>query len=382
MFAALLTALIFASAFQDVTSANLCPDGWTFSNDTSYCYQISDRYMTYGETDSYCQSIGGRQAFITVTKELTFFSSFTAGLFAQPWLAITRNVTSNKWYNSDGSTPFSTWWTTGEPSVNGDCATFKSTDPAGMKATPCYSVQPALCKQMPALCPTTKDYGGTYTRSGTIKSPGYPDQYYNNLDCWYLITSPNNTYITLQFDPYLVERTFDYIQAYDGPNDTYPYLGKTDEYTNPRYDFESSSNIVSFKFHTDRTITKNGWLLTWNAKVYSAPINQTGQNGTFTSPNYPNTYDPYTEQLYYITAPDGFHVNVTIDDFLTEAKYDVLEIYNSSTVIANNMVANLSGNSTAPWSWVSPNNFLTMRFKTDGTIQKKGFEGYWFITYP
>ncbi|CAL2045975.1 unnamed protein product [Caenorhabditis brenneri] len=379
MFAALLTTLFLALTFKDVTSANLCPTGWTFANETSYCYLISDRYMTYPETASYCQSLGASQMFISVSKELTFLNYFTVGLFAQPWLAITRNVTSNKWYNSDGTTPFSTWWSTGEPGLNGDCATFKSVDPQGMKATPCYSIQPAMCKQMPALCPTTTSYGGLYTRSGTIKSPGYPDQYYNNLDCWYSITAPNNTYITLEFNPYLVEKTFDYCMIYDGANGTGTYLGKTDEYTNPRYEFESSSNHVSFKFHTDRTITSNGWLLTWNAKVYSAPVIQNGTSGNFTSPNYPNNYDPYTEQLYHINAPDGFHVNVTIDDFLTEAKYDVLEVYNTSSVIANNLVANLSGNSTAPWSWVSPSNVVTMRFKTDGSVQKRGFDVLWYI---
>ncbi|KAF1750945.1 hypothetical protein GCK72_017496 [Caenorhabditis remanei] len=371
MLTAVLTALIFASAFRDATPASLCPSGWTFANETSYCYIVSDRYMTYSETASYCQSLGGSQVFVSLSKEFTFLNYFTAGLFAQPWLAITRNVTTNKWYNSDGTTPFSTWWSPGEPGPNGDCATLRGSDPSGMKATPCYSIQPAMCRQMPALCPTTTNYGSLYTRSGTIQSPGYPAQYYNNLDCWYTITAPNNTYITLQFSPYLVEQTFDYVMVYDGPNSTYPYLGKTDEYLNPRYDFESSSNYVSFKFHTDRTITKNG--------VYSAPINQTGINGTFTSPNYPNNYDPYTEQLYYITAPDGFHVNVTIDDFLTEARFDVLEIYNTSTVIANNLVANLSGNATAPWWWVSPDKFVTMRFKSDGSVQKRGFEGSWYI---
>uniref|UniRef100_A0A1I7UVS6 C-type LECtin n=1 Tax=Caenorhabditis tropicalis TaxID=1561998 RepID=A0A1I7UVS6_9PELO len=379
MLTALLTALLLGSVIQDVTPASLCPDGWTFANETSFCYIISDRYMTYAETDSYCQSLGGSQAFITLTKEQTFLNYFTAGLFAQPWLAITRNVTTNVWHNADGTTVFSTWWSTGEPSLNGNCATYKASNPQGMKATPCYSIQPALCRQMPALCPTTTNYGGLYTRSGTIKSPGYPEQYYNNLDCWYTITAPNTTYITLEFNPYIVEKSFDYCMIYDGPNGTGTYLGKTDEYTNPRYQFESSSNYVSFKFHTDRSITNNGWLLTWNAKTFSTPINQTGYNGSFTSPNYPNNYDPYTEQLYYITAPDGFYVNVTIDDFLTEARFDVLEIYNTSTVIANNLVANLSGNATAPWSWVSPTNFVTMRFKTDGSVQKRGFDVLWYI---
>lgn len=109
--------------------------------------------------------------------------------------------------------------------MNGDCATFKGAGASGLKATQCYSIQPALCRQMPALCPSQTSYGGQYTGSGTITSPGYPNQYYNNLDCVYTILSPNNTYITMQFSPYMVEEYFDWIDLFDGPNTTYPFLG-------------------------------------------------------------------------------------------------------------------------------------------------------------
>lgn len=76
-------------------------------------------------------------------------------------------------------------------------------------------------------------------------------------------------------------------------------------------------------------------------RTKTPPISQSGQNGSFTSPNYPNNYDPYTEQIYYVNAPTGFQVNLTIPDFVTEANYDVLEIYNTSTVISSGLVAKL-----------------------------------------
>ncbi|CAI2353403.1 unnamed protein product [Caenorhabditis sp. 36 PRJEB53466] len=380
MIAAVLTALLFASATTEVTADDsLCPTNWFFSTNTSYCYTTSSQYMTYYEAINYCQSIGGAQVFISTDRERTYLIDFTSSSFAQPWLGITRNTTTNKWYNSDGTTPLIAYWLTGEPSENGDCATFKGTSPSGMKATPCYSIQPALCKQQPALCPEQRYYGGLSTRSGTIQSPGYPTQYYNNLNCWYTITSPVNTYITILFSPYLVEETFDYVDLYDGPNSSYPFLGSTDYWWYTRYDFESSNNSVSFIFHTDNIITDKGWLATWSAKSNTPPISQSGQNGSFTSPNYPNDYDAYTEQLYYITAPLGFQVNVTIDDFTTEANYDVLEVYNTSYVTTNGLIANLSGSAVAPWSWVSPSRYVTMRFKSDAIINKKGFHIFWFL---
>ncbi|CAO4380788.1 unnamed protein product [Caenorhabditis nigoni] len=380
MICAVVTALLLASATQVVTAdVNHCPTGWTFSTNTSYCYIQSPQYMTYAEAGSFCQSIGGSQVFIFTSRELTWLTDFTSSSLVPPWLATTRNTTTGKWYNSDNTTPLLSYWSIGEPGINGDCATFKGTSSPGLKATQCYSMQPALCKQMPALCPTQTNYGGSSSRSGTIQSPGYPTQYYNNLNCLYTITSPPNTYITMLFSPYVVEDYFDYINVYDGPNSSYPYLGTTDNGYWLRDDFESSNNSVSFKFITDKIITDKGWLLTWNAKSNTPPIKQTGQNGSFTSPNYPNNYDPYTEQLYYITAPVGFQVNVTITDFVLEQNYDVLEVYNASYVSASNLIANLTGPSVAPWSWLSPSRYVTMRFKSDAIVQKKGFSLFWII---
>ncbi|PIC28714.1 hypothetical protein B9Z55_020537 [Caenorhabditis nigoni] len=381
MIGAVLTALIFASSAQVVTAdVNHCPSGWTFSTNTSYCYIPSPQYMTYAEAGSFCQSIGGSQIFVVSSTELSWLTDFTSSWLAQPWLATTRNTTTGKWYNSDNTTPLSTYWSTGEPGVNGDCATFKGTTKAGIKVTQCYSMQPALCKQMPALCPTQTQYGGSSTRSGIINSPGYPVQYYNNLDCFYSISSPPNTYITLLFYPYVVYDYFDYVTVYDGPNTTSRYLGTIDDDGwDLRNDFESSNNSISFRFRTNSVITNKGWQLTWNTKSNTPPIKQTGQNGSFTSPNYPNNYDPYTEQLYYITAPVGFQVNVTITDFVTESTFDVLEVYNASYVSSYTLVANLSGSAVAPWSWLSPSRYVTMRFKSDSMIQKKGFSLFWII---
>ncbi|CAI5452434.1 unnamed protein product [Caenorhabditis angaria] len=368
MFCALIYLIIgLASA------ANLCPNGWIFSTQTSYCYYISNLTMTWDQASTYCDGIGGTFLTINTYTEYTYLKNFTATSMLQPWLGYHRNLTTGKFYDLSGSQAWA-YWGTNEPSINGDCVSFRGND--GMQATPCYNIQPVSCKQQPSLCPNQTQYGGSYTRSGTITSPGYPEAYYNNLDCLYTITSPNGTFITITFSPYEVESIYDYISIYDGPNAT-NYLGQP--YTYGRNYYESSSNVIFFKFHTDSLIVKKGWMATWAAKPNTPPIRQNGTNGTLTSDNYPSNYNSYTEQLYYISVDYGFQINLTITDFVTEANYDILQVYNSSVVSNSYLIANLSGSSVAPWNILSPSNYLTLKFTSDSMVQKKGWSLYWFI---
>ncbi|CAB3397267.1 unnamed protein product [Caenorhabditis bovis] len=375
----MMRLVLLLSIISAASCASECPKGWTFSPDSTQCYTISESYYNFDEALKFCDGIGGILAFAEGYKENTFFKNFTSSLMVQPWMGVRRNATNGKFQSVTGKYFYNNWLK-GEPSANGDCATYRGIEPNGMKVTPCYNMQPALCKQMPALCPNQTEYGGSLVRHGTIKSPGYPVQYYNNLNCVYTIHSPAGTYITIQFDPYLVENYYDYISVYDGNSTSSKYLGTTDiEGWYIRNDFESSDNALTFKFHTDSTITKQGWLATWNAKPNMPPIRVNGSSGELSSPNYPNNYDPYTEQAYYITGVDGFSVNVTFDDFITEQRYDYVEIYNSSTISTPYLVTNLTGPSIAPYTYISPGKYVTLRFITDSIVQKKGWHLIWSI---
>ncbi|CAI5444478.1 unnamed protein product [Caenorhabditis angaria] len=373
--------MLFPLIFLFVSSleaANLCPNGWTFSTANSYCYYVSNNSMTWDQAATFCSSIGGSSVYITSFTESTFVKNLTSSYLLQPWLAIHRNSTDGYFYDPRGYRVYSSYWATNEPGVNGDCASYRGLGVStGMQVTQCFSLQPALCKQQPAFCPNQTQYGGTYTRSGNITSPGYPVQYYNNLDCIYTINSPNGTYITIQFDPYLVEYELDYVAMYDGPNTSSKYLGEPSWFGKNSY--ESSSNVLTFKFHTDSTYTDRGWLATWAAKPTTPPIRVNGTNGTLQSGNYPENYDAYAEQLYYISVAYGFQINLTITDFNTETNYDVLQVYNASYISTSTLVANLSGSSVAPWNILSPSNYLTLKFTSDGYLQKKGWFANWFI---
>ncbi|CAB3397268.1 unnamed protein product [Caenorhabditis bovis] len=370
-------ALLLCSTFACVAGDSECPLGWTFDASTTDCYLLTTELYSFDEAKQFCESVGGQMAYIDFTTKRDDYVVLTNGSFLQPWMGTRRNLTTGKFYNINGAYLSLSVWLKNEPSADGDCATLRGLQPAGLKATPCYKLQPAFCYQSPALC-NGGNFGGLSVRKGSIKSPGFPVQYYNNLNCNYLITSPNNTYITISFDVFKIEEWYDSLTIFDGDSKNYSnYIGTVSSYN--KESFETTSNKAFLVFKTDYRYTDIGWSLNWEAKTISTPITQTGSNGTMTSPNYPMNYDPYTEQIYNINVAYGFNINMTIDTFKTEQVHDYLAIYDGRIRNNQTLVAKLSGMQVAPWSFRSSGSAISMVFVSDGSLQYKGWQLTWTI---
>ncbi|XP_075453225.1 adhesion G-protein coupled receptor G6 isoform X3 [Ascaphus truei] len=97
----------------------------------------------------------------------------------------------------------------------------------------------------------------------------------------------------------------------------------------------------------------------------------TTPSGYFTSPCYPSQYSSSLDCKWTIRAPPGFIIQITFVDFeIEEAQgcmYDSLTIYNGETLTPKmcGFTQSLSLNSTA--------NEMVVRFQSDFSIQKKGF---------
>ncbi|PAV66227.1 hypothetical protein WR25_11770 [Diploscapter pachys] len=334
----------------------------------------------WADAQSYCTSIGGNSISLRYGTENDLANNMTRSLVTPPWTAVYYNTTGKSWGNVDGST-FIGFWAKGEPNqANGNCASYRSTaDTNGFACTQCYDIQPAFCKQPGSVC-NGGNFGGPSTRKGTITSPNYPNTYYNNLDCQYMITSPNGTYITINFDPFIVEGSVDYVSIFDGPvNSSSTLIAKITASTEKRQ-YETTGNQLLVWFHTDYSIVKDGWSAYWEARTITPPIYQNGSSGVLTSPNYPNDYPTYVEQLYFVTATPGFQVQANIDDFATENRFDQLLVFDGLVQTSEFQVANLSGSTgVAPWNYVFTNNTFSLRFFTDGSVQYKGWHLKWSL---
>ncbi|CAH0396981.1 unnamed protein product [Chilo suppressalis] len=168
--------------------------------------------------------------------------------------------------------------------------------------------------------------GGTVTSPhGTISSPNYPNDYYENAECFYRIVTSEGSRIRIRFVDLDLERTpfckDDYVEIFDGRDETSNSFGKFC-FLNPILGIiETTSNIAFVKFRSDFYIASKGFLINYDT---ICETNITGKYGVIESPGYPGNYGMDLNCIWTINAPKGQKINVTFTHF------DILSSYRNS----------------------------------------------------
>ncbi|CAD5124417.1 DgyrCDS12702 [Dimorphilus gyrociliatus] len=108
------------------------------------------------------------------------------------------------------------------------------------------------------------------------------------------------------------------------------------------------------------------------------------ESGNIVSEGFPTSYASYKECIWIIEAPPGRRVQFKFNDLQTESGFDVIDIWlNGNTFEKSRFAASLSGVKSVGQvpTFISENNFMIIRFSTDGSIGNKGFSGTWTSTY-
>ena len=96
-----------------------------------------------------------------------------------------------------------------------------------------------------------------------IESPNYPLNYFEDINCKWFITAPQNTYVRISFPSFSTEFFYDTVELYQGRScelnitKLATFSGRSDALPFTQCDSLSNSLLVEFK--TDSTTSHTGF---------------------------------------------------------------------------------------------------------------------------
>ncbi|OXA47104.1 Cubilin [Folsomia candida] len=223
--------------------------------------------------------------------------------------------------------------------------------------------------------------GGVLTQpNGVFSSPEHPEPYAHGLECDWLIRLPSpGDRITLHFNTFQLEGSsncrYDYVEVHDGPTPNSAMVGRFCGSSIPP-DFQSSGSTLFVKFKSDESVAYGGFSAKYEA-VCGGVFSEA--EGLIRSPYYPNPYPKNRDCVYLISAPPGKGILLDFMDFDIESVSDVrcyfdyLEIRDGDTENST-LLGHFCGPPTsAPDRIVSTHNYIWLKFKTDSSVQNRGF---------
>ncbi|XP_050525579.1 tolloid-like protein 1 [Daktulosphaira vitifoliae] len=256
--------------------------------------------------------------------------------------------------------------------------------------------------------------------NGTITSPSFPDLYPGNKSCIWEIIAPAQFKITLNFTHFDLEGNnaeceYDRVEVYskigsDKLRKHGVYCGQeapsmiTSEANALRVEFESDSSVhktgFAAVFFTDmdecsinnggcqheckntpgsyECTCNNGFMLHENkhdCKEGGCKHEISAPHGKISSPNYPDAYPGRKDCVWHFTTTPGHRIKVIFDTFEMEphqeCAYDHIVFYDGSTPDSQTL-GRFCG-SKSPHPIVSSSNQLYLAFKSDASVQRKGF---------
>ncbi|XP_039746472.1 cubilin [Pararge aegeria] len=216
---------------------------------------------------------------------------------------------------------------------------------------------------------------------GHISSPGSPNTYPPNRDCYWHLRTNFGKKIQLHFFQLDLEEhancSFDYLAIYDGEHTTDPLINKYCNTTQPA-PVQSASSELLIHFHSDALGSGKGF------QIAFAPIGGvpgcggyfTSDRGEIVSPSYNGLYLSNLICEYKIKTRPDTRIRIEFKSFNLErsltCKYDFLKIYDGPTSDSP-LVGKFCG-ITHPKTYTSSTNKLFILFRTDHTVASDGFK--------
>eukprot|EP00064_Thunnus_orientalis_P008995 superscaffoldBa00001110_g9018 len=262
--------------------------------------------------------------------------------------------------------------------------------------------------------------GGFITKlNGSLTTPGWPKEYPPNKNCVWQLVAPIQYRITLVFDVFETEGNdvckYDYVEVRSGLSSDSKLHGKfcgaekpeviTSQHNNMRIEFKSDNTVSKrgFKAHFFSDIDecskenggcqhecvntfgsyscqcRSGFMLHDNkhdCKEAGCDHVVNSVSGTISSPNWPDKYPSKKACTWSMSTTPGHRIKLVFTEIEMEAHlecaYDHLEIYDGRDTRAPSLGRFCGTKKPSPV--MSSGNKMFLRFFSDNSVQKRGFE--------
>nr|XP_040054275.1 bone morphogenetic protein 1-like isoform X1 [Gasterosteus aculeatus aculeatus] len=262
--------------------------------------------------------------------------------------------------------------------------------------------------------------GGFVTKlNGSLSTPGWPKEYPPNKNCVWQLVAPIQYRITLVFDVFETEGNdvckYDYVEVRSGLSSDSELHGKFCGAEKPEV-ITSQQNNMRVEFKSDNTVSKTGFKAHFFSDVDECSkenggcqhecVNTFGSyscqcrsgfmlhdnkhdckeagcdhavstvSGTMSSPNWPGRYPSKKACTWSLSTTPGHRIKLVFNEIDMEAHlectYDHLEVYDGRDSRATSLGRFCGTKKPSPV--VSTGNRMFLRFFSDNSVQKRGFE--------
>ncbi|XP_015769328.1 PREDICTED: serine-rich adhesin for platelets-like isoform X8 [Acropora digitifera] len=209
-------------------------------------------------------------------------------------------------------------------------------------------------------------------QNNILRSPGYPSNYPNNVDCVNQVFIPLNKGLLVSFNYFSLEShsrcAYDYLRITDDSGNTIgTYCGNQ---TGKSVRVFGTAAVLTF--HTDGSVQRRGYELHFSFFSKSVGCGSV-QNNILRSPGYPSYYPNNIHCIYRVHIPLNKGLLISFNHFSLESHsrcgYDYLRITDGS----NNTIGTYCGIQIGKSVRVV-GSIALLTFHTDGSVQRRGFQ--------
>ena len=225
------------------------------------------------------------------------------------------------------------------------------------------------------------------TPTGTFTDGSGTSDYGNNQQCYWFISPPCASSVTLSFSQFNTEIDYDGIIVYDGWDNTANLIAVYSGTSIPS-SVTSNTGKMLVLFVSDYSTSMQGFSANYSSSgsgYCSGTTNlYTSDYATFTDGSGVNNYCNNQDCKWLIEPPDATTVTLKFTSFELEdgasdgTIYDAIEVYDGTTTSAK-LLGKFSGSNLPP-AITSSGGSLLVRFISDLEENKQGFSAYYTST--